>query len=205
MGYSPWDCKESDTTEWLALSLSIYIYTYTYITSLSISLPGHLDYYHVLAFVNIAAMNIAAVLWTCAVFMHSVMPNSLPLMDCSLPGSSVHGDSPGKNTDMGCHALLQGIFPNQGSNPGLPHCRWILSCLIHQGSSRIPEWIAYAFYRGSFSPRNQTSVSCIAGRFFTSWATREAYRDTYIFSNYSFAWVYACPGVGLLDHMAFYF
>ena len=37
-------------------------------------------------------------------------------MDCSLPGSSVHGDSPGKNTGVGCHALLQGIFPTQGSN-----------------------------------------------------------------------------------------
>ena len=32
-------------------------------------------------------------------------------MDCSLPGSSVHGDSPDKNTGVGCHALLQGIFP----------------------------------------------------------------------------------------------
>ena len=42
-------------------------------------------------------------------------------LDCSPPGSSVHGDSPGKNTGLGCHALLQGIFPTQGSNPGLPH------------------------------------------------------------------------------------
>ena len=41
-------------------------------------------------------------------------------MDCSMPGSSVHGDSPGKNTGVGCHFLLQGIFPTQGSNPGLP-------------------------------------------------------------------------------------
>ena len=46
--------------------------------------------------------------------------------DCSPPGSSVHGDSPGKNTGVGCHFLLQGIFPTQGSNPGLPHCRQIL-------------------------------------------------------------------------------
>ena len=38
-------------------------------------------------------------------------------MDCSLPGSSVHGDSPGKSTGVGCHALFQGIFPTQGSNP----------------------------------------------------------------------------------------
>ena len=54
--------------------------------------------------------------------------------DCNLPGSSVHGDFPGKNTGVGCHALLQRIF----------------------------------------QPRDQTQVSCIAGRFFTSWATREA-------------------------------
>ena len=37
-------------------------------------------------------------------------------MNCSL-GSFVHGDSPGMNTGVGCHALLQGIFPTQGSNP----------------------------------------------------------------------------------------
>ena len=38
-------------------------------------------------------------------------------MDCSPPGSSVHGLSPGKNTGVGCHALLQGIFPNPGIKP----------------------------------------------------------------------------------------
>ena len=55
-------------------------------------------------------------------------------MDYSPPGSSVLGDSPGKNTGVGCHSLLQGIFPTQGSNPGLPHCRRILYWLSHQGS-----------------------------------------------------------------------
>ena len=54
--------------------------------------------------------------------------------DCSPPGSSVHGDSPGKKTGVGCHALLQRIFPTQGSNPGLPHCKQILCHLSHQGS-----------------------------------------------------------------------
>ena len=58
-------------------------------------------------------------------------------MDCSLPGSSVHGDSPGKKTGVGCHALLQGIFLTQGSNQALPHCRWILYCLSHQGSPKV--------------------------------------------------------------------
>jgi len=59
-------------------------------------------------------------------------------MDCSLPGSSVHGDSPGKNTGVGFHTLLQGVFLTQGSNPGLLHCRQILYCLSHQGSPYDP-------------------------------------------------------------------
>ena len=152
-------------------------------------------------------------------------------MDCSPPGSCIHGDSPGKNTGVGFHTLLQGIFPTQGSNPGLPCGRQILYYLSHQGSPWILKWIAYAFTvqgillaeywsgqpfpypgdlpnpgieprcpalqvdslpaepagmprilkwvaclfsRGSFQLRNQTGVSCIAGGFFTSWATRES-------------------------------
>ena len=54
-------------------------------------------------------------------------------MDYSPPGSSIHGDSPGKNTEAGCHALPQGIFPTQGLTPGLPHCRWIPDHLSHWG------------------------------------------------------------------------
>ena len=42
-------------------------------------------------------------------------------MDCNLPGSSVPRDSLGRNTGVGCHFLLQGIFLTQGSNPGLLH------------------------------------------------------------------------------------
>ena len=64
-------------------------------------------------------------------------------MDCSLPGSSAHRVSPGKNIRVGCHTLLQGIFLTQGPNSGLPHCRWILYHLSHQGTPRILEWVAY--------------------------------------------------------------
>ena len=71
-------------------------------------------------------------------------------MDCSLPGSSVHRDSPGQNTEAGCHALLQGIFPTQGMNPGLLLCRWILYHLSHQGSPGILERVAYPFSIGVF-------------------------------------------------------
>ena len=95
-------------------------------------------------------------------------------MDCLPPGSSVHESSSGKNNGVGCHAFLQGIFPTQGSNPGLLHCRQIFYHLSHHGSPRILEWIAYPFPRGSSQPRNWTGVSCTAGRFFTSWATRKA-------------------------------
>ena len=66
---------------------------------------------------------------------------------------------------MGSLSLLQGIFPTQGSNPGLLHCRQILYQLGHQGRRRILEWVAYSFSIGSFQPRNWTGVvSCIAGR-----------------------------------------
>ena len=63
-----------------------------------------------------------------------VCPTLCDTMDCSPPGSSVHGDSPGRNTGVGCHVLLQGIFPTQGSNSDLPHCRRILFQLSHKGS-----------------------------------------------------------------------
>ena len=81
-------------------------------------------------------------------------------------------NSPGQNTGVG--SFLQGIFPTHGLNPGLQHCRQILYQLSHKGSPRILEWVVYPFSSGSFQPRNQTRVSCIAGGFFTNWAIREA-------------------------------
>ena len=52
------------------------------------------------------------------------------------------GNSPSQNIEVGSLSLLQGIFSTQGSNLGLPHCRWILYQLSHQGSPRILEWVA---------------------------------------------------------------
>ena len=68
----------------------------------------------------------------CAKSLHSCLTLCDPVHH-SPPGSSPW-DSLGKNTRVGCHALLQGIFPTQGLNPCLPHCRQILYCLSHQGS-----------------------------------------------------------------------
>ena len=73
---------------------------------------------------------------------------------CSVMSDSLrpHGlysswNSPGRNTGVGSLSLLQEIFPTQGSNPGLPHCRWILYQLSHMGSPRILEWVSYPFSR----------------------------------------------------------
>ena len=97
---------------------------------------------------------------------------------CSLDSLWPHGlyspwNSLGQNTGVGSLSLLQGIFPTQGWNPGLLHCRQILYQLSHQGSPRILAWVAYPFSSGSSWPRNRSEVSCIAGRFFTTKLSRK--------------------------------
>ena len=71
----------------------------------------------------------------CAVLSHSLCLTLCDPMDYSLLGSSLYGDSLDKNTGVDYHALLQGVFPTQKSNPVFPHCRGILYHLSHQGSS----------------------------------------------------------------------
>ena len=83
-------------------------------------------------------------------------------MDCSLPGSSVHGDSPGKNTGrVGCHSLLHGIFPTQGLNLVLPHCRQILYWLSHQEKSNHDLLVGLAIIN------NQVKITIILIPIFT--------------------------------------
>ena len=87
---------------------------------------------------------------------HSVVSDSLrPHRLCS------PRNSPGQNTGVGSLSLLWGIFPTQGLNPGLPHCRQILYKLSHKESTRIMVWVAYPFSSRSSRPRNQTRVSCM--------------------------------------------
>ena len=71
----------------------------------------------------------------CMCLVAQSCPSLCDPMDYSPPDSSVHGDSSGKNTGVGCHALLQGIFPTQELNPGLLHCRRIL---YHLSQKRSP-------------------------------------------------------------------
>ena len=131
----------------------------------------------VLSLGNHSSFTVRTRYWTVCCAVCLVTQSSLTLwdpMDCSPPDFSVHGDSPGRNTGVGCHDLLQGISPIQGSKPGLLHCRRILYYLSQQRSPRILQWVAYPFSRGSSGPCNQNGVSCIAGGFFTNWAIRKA-------------------------------
>ena len=108
-------------------------------------------------------------LLSCSVMSNSLRPHGLWPIRFLCPWSSS-----GKKTGVGCHTLLQRIFPIHGLNPDLLHCRRILYCLNHQGSPWILEWIACPFSRESSQPRNWTRVFLIVGRFFTTWATRKA-------------------------------
>ena len=106
-------------------------------------------------------------------------------------------NSPCKDIGVGCHAFLQGIFPTQRSNPCLLFSAAFQadSLLLKKSESesrsvvsnslgpytvhgilqaRIMEWVAFSFSKGSSQTGDQTQVSCIAGGFFTSWATRES-------------------------------
>ena len=95
---------------------------------------------------------------------------------CSVASDSLwpHGILQARILEWVAFPFSRGIFLTQGSNPGLPHCQWILYQLSHQGNPRILKWIAYPFSRGSSWPRNWTGVFCTARGFFTNWATREA-------------------------------
>ena len=105
-----------------------------------------------------------------------LFPESRSVMSNSLQPHGLYSpwNSPGHNTGVGSLFFLQGIFPTQESNPGLPHCRRILYQLSHKGSPRILKWVAYPFSSRSSWPRNWSGVSCIAGGFFTNWDIREA-------------------------------
>ena len=132
---------------------------------------------------------------------HPVMSDSLRFHGPQASGLLCTWNCPGKNTGMVCHFQLQGIFLNQGSNPGLPHCRQTLCLwatredpkwspsvrsnslwshglyptmlLSPWGFSRQEYWSGLPFPSPEDLPRDWTWVSCIVGRHFTIWATRE--------------------------------
>ena len=147
------------------------------------NLPGHKTYWECQYWESsYFSCNIFLASWNyCLWMVKEIRDNSIVCESHSVVSDPLrpHGlyrpwNSLAQNTGVGSPSLLQVIFPTQGSNPGLPHCSQILYQQSHKGSQRILEWVAYPFSRGSSWPRNWTGVSCIAGRFFTNWATREA-------------------------------
>ena len=111
--------------------------------------------------------------------------------DCLWPhGLYSPWNSPGQNTGVGSLSLLQGIFPTQGSNSGLLHCRHILYQLSHRESPKILEWEAYSFSNESSQPRNQTRVSWIAGGFFTKISGKpNTIREVLSLGDNMFSWL----------------
>ena len=121
-------------------SISYQVWCINHSRKLASSPKFHIYLHHVQKYCGF--LNLFLVTQSCPTFCDP--------MDCSPQGSSVRGDSPGKNTRVGCHAFLQGIFPTQGSNPGLPPCRKILYHLSHQGlfllfssSAALPKGLFY--------------------------------------------------------------
>ena len=110
------------------------------------------------------------------------MSDSCNPMDYSLPCSSVHGASPGKNTGVGSHSLLQGIFQTQGSNLGLLHCRKILYWLSYEGWGHTNyeiinwRWFQIVIFR------NKQDIMCVwwrmteEGLLQTGWSGRTSLR-----------------------------
>ena len=118
----------------------MYIYIYTFFRFFS--LIGH---YNILNTVACKSLLVIYFIYSSGVLYleyKELCPTLCNPMDYSLSGSSVHGDSPGKNAGVGCHALLQEIFPTQGLNSDLPQCKQTLYLLSHQGSPKILEWVA---------------------------------------------------------------
>ena len=152
-------CKESDMTEWLSFTHSL-THSNDFMREREILIHEWIDI-------------LSSFLWNVWCVSEWVkVTQSCPTLQPH--GLYIPWDSPGQNTRVGSLFLLQQIFPTQGSNSGLPHCRWILYQLSHKGSPRIMEWVAYPFSRGSSWARNWTRVSCIAGGFLSNWAIREA-------------------------------
>ena len=140
--------------------------------------------------------------YACMCSVTWVMSNLFDPMDCSRPGSSIHGllqarilewivipssrisSRPRDRTPYFLHLLHWQVGSLPPAPPGKVKVKVTQSCPIlcdpmdwtlHRIlQARILKWVTFPFSRGSSQPRDQTQVSRIAGRFFTTWATREA-------------------------------
>ena len=128
--YSLWDSCDSTQTE---VSSEPWPKTLLFLSSLSSHLSASTLQPHILGRIwKIHQGSVAAV------FSHSAVSHSCNPMDCSPPGSSVHGMFQARNTRMGCHFLLQGTCPTQGSN----HVSCTGRRFLHHGDTREAKWVS---------------------------------------------------------------
>ena len=131
--YSPWGPKELDVTEWLTLWLHFFKWVYLcqffrLVVGVKrdsrswLQRPSTAILYKAFA----VTQCLTCCLWYLVCFIAQPCLTACDPVGCNSSGSSIHGDSPGKNTGVGCHAFLQGIVPTQGLNPGLLHYGQIL-------------------------------------------------------------------------------
>ena len=128
---------------------------------------------------------------------HAKLLQSCPTLcdptDCSPPGSSVYRGSPGKNTGVGCHAFIQGIFATQGSNPGLLNCRRTLYLLSHQGRNAfiLGDTVVFLLFPVTSTIYATGSQTCIFQTLPSFWSA-----DCYMFPGAHFIWPVGMPAVG---------
>ena len=128
-----------------------------------------------------------------SIFSVIVFHASTPCKSCSVicltlcdhKDYTVHGILQARILEGVAIPFSRGIIPTQGSNPGLPHYRWILYQLSCQQSPRILEWVAYPFSRRSSQPSNQTRVSCIAGKKWKSLSSVWLFETLWIYSPWN--------------------
>ena len=128
-------------------------------------------------------------------------------MDCSTPGSYVHGDSPGKNTGVGCHASSKGSSQPR-IEPRSPTLQGDSLLSEPPGKPRNTGVGNVSLLHGIFQPGNWTRVSCFAGGFFTSWTIREAQNKAWKCINAHICVLFPCPShskcnVGYLNTVYF--
>ena len=151
-GYSPWDRKESDMTQATQHACMHPSYlskgaSFTLIKSQRSRTQGQRSVMSQTIFaLNRQMCNCPPCLklkkLCVCVLIHSVVSNSLRPFGLQPTRLLLPWDFPGKNTGVGCHFFLQGIFPTQGSNQCLLcflHCRQILHLLSHQGSHALSQ------------------------------------------------------------------
>ena len=106
------------------------------LTSCSTSYLTHFPMWS-LNLLSVVSLSLALSLNLCISFINRLIPSVLLFSLSHVRVFVTPWNSPGQNTGVGSQSLLQGIFPNQGSNPGLLHCRWILYQLSNQGNLYI--------------------------------------------------------------------